>query len=79
MTEFFPEVRHPRPSRVLIAAVLLLALVGGTGIVAADGEDNSGAECPDENPTRAYERTSEQAVVSSAEGRTEALEATECT
>lgn len=64
--------------RVLVAILLLLALMGGAGVAAADSDDTSGSNCPEDNPTNAYDNTSDNAVDKSAEGRQEAIEGGEC-
>lgn len=71
---------HPSQlTQVLLVIFLLFALLGGTGIVVADSDDQSGQNCPEDNPTNAYNRTSDTAFTKSADGRQEALEAGECT
>ena len=64
--------------RVIIAVALIVALVGGAGIAAADGEDNSGKECPEENPNEGREHASGTGHERSTGGFLEAYESTEC-
>ena len=71
-------VRVSRFSRVLVTMLLIFSLVGGAGVVAADGEDNSGKECPGQNPNEGSEHASTSGTLNSAEGFAEALEGTGC-
>ena len=67
--------------RVLVAVVLVLALVGGASVAAADGHSN-GRACPggeDGNPTRAYEHVSDRGYDASLFGRINALTNVGCT
>lgn len=66
-------------TRILLTLLLILALAGGTGVVMADSDENSGQNCPEENPTNAYNNTSDTAVKKSTDGRQEAVEGGECT
>lgn len=70
--------RIARSSRLLVVGFLLLALLGGTGVAAADGETRGGVHCPPENPERGSEHASEAAVERSVHGRTTALTASGC-
>lgn len=72
-------VRSEWITRGLLTILLLLALVGGIGVVVADSDDQSGKNCPEDNPTNAYDSASDTAVIKSSEGRQEAVEAGECT
>ena len=65
-------------SRVIVSLLLVLALVGGSGLAAAAPGDNSGSQCPGDNPTQAYDHVSETAFERSLEGRTTALTAAGC-
>lgn len=61
--------------RVLVAIVVVLALVSGASVAAADGH-STGRACPggeDGNPTRAYEHVSERGFDASLFGRINAL------
>ena len=71
-------VRSSWVTRGLLTICLLFALVGGTGIVVADSDNRSGMNCPEDNPTNAYDRTSDTAVEKSFEGRQKAVERGEC-
>lgn len=64
--------------RGLLVILLLLALAGGTGVVVADSDETSGKNCPEQNPTNAYNSTSDTAFQKSEAGRQEALEGGEC-
>lgn len=65
-------------SRVLVGGILLLALLGGTGVVAADGERKGDVHCPPENPERGSEHANDTAVDRSFHGRMTALTASGC-
>lgn len=71
-------LRTYRLSRVIVAMLLLLAFVSGTSVVVADGEDNSGTECPGDSPEQGSGHASESAFENSEDGRMEAIEGTEC-
>lgn len=64
---------------IVVCLVLLLALGSGTGLVAADGEDNNGKECPGENPNQGYAHASDSGGANSLGGIAEAHEGTGCT
>lgn len=78
MTDISATARTSQAVRVLVAILLLLSLVGGAGVAVADREDNSGVECPTENPTEAYKHASQPGQANSVVGRMTALEATRC-
>lgn len=67
-----------RPSRVVLAVLLVVSLIGGVGVVGAERTDNAGQECPGDNPTQAYENAGAPGHLSSLAGRPTALDATEC-
>lgn len=73
------SLRPARLTRVVLAIVVLFALVGGAGVALADSDDNDARNCPTDNPTNAYNSTSDTAFTKSADGRQEALEGGECT
>lgn len=73
-----PSGRRSQFARALLVVVLLLAVVGGAGVVTADSDGTNAKNCPDQNPTNAYNTTSDTAVEKSLEGRQEAIDAGEC-
>lgn len=66
-------------TQVFLVIFLLFAFLGGTGVVMADSDNQSGKNCPEDNPTNAYNSTSDTAFTKSADGRQEAIEGGECT
>lgn len=78
MTDESESLQGARFTRVIITLLVLMAFLGGSGVVAADREENRGKECPDDNPTQAYDNVPMTAVQKSFDGRMRALEATLC-
>lgn len=72
-------LRPSQLTRVFLVVFLLIALLGGTGVVVADSDEKSAKNCPEDNPTKAYNSTNETAFTKSADGRQEALNWGECT
>ena len=78
MTDTLVRLRMSQLSRVLMAILLLVLFAGGTGVVVADGEDNSGTDCPEDSPNQGGDHASGSGAENSADGRQEAIEGTEC-
>ena len=72
------EGRIARASRVLVFCILLLTLLGGPGVVAADGETKDGGTCPALVHERGSANAPDTAFERSAHGRSIALVASGC-